>query len=97
MTETYDAVVVGGGIVGSSVGYHLAQGGVETLLLDRNDEGRATTAGAGIISPATSSRTADDEWFGFASDAAAYYPELDDRDGYRPGRNRALRGRAGTD
>ena len=79
MTETYDAVVVGGGIVGSAVGYHLARRGVETLLIDRNDEGRATAAGAGIISPATSSRTADDEWFAFASDAAAYYPELDDR------------------
>jgi D-amino-acid dehydrogenase len=79
MTETYGAVVIGGGIVGSSVAYHLARRGVETLLIDRNDEGRATAAGAGIISSATSSRTADDEWFEFATDAVAYYPELDDR------------------
>lgn len=72
----YDAVVVGGGIVGSSVGYHLARAGVETLLVDRRDAGRATTAGAGIVSPETSSRTADDDWFAFGTDAGDYYPDL---------------------
>ncbi|OYR54005.1 NAD(P)/FAD-dependent oxidoreductase [Halorubrum halodurans] len=75
----YDAVVVGGGIVGSSVGYHLAREGVETLLVDRRDAGRATSAGAGIVSPGTSSRTADDDWFAFATDAGDYYPGLVDR------------------
>ncbi len=79
MTDRYDAVVVGGGIVGSSVGYHLARADAETLLIDRADGGRATDAGAGIISPATSSRTADDDWFAFATDAVGYYPELNDR------------------
>ncbi len=79
MTETHEVVIVGGGIVGSSVGYHLARSGVDTLLIDRNDAGRATDAGAGIISPATSSRTADDDWFEFATEAVAYYPELNER------------------
>jgi D-amino-acid dehydrogenase len=75
----YDTVVIGGGIVGSSVGYHLARAGVETLLLDRRDAGRATTAGAGIVSPGTSSRTADDDWFAFGIDAGDYYPDLVDQ------------------
>lgn len=79
MKDTYEAVVVGGGIVGSSTAYHLARADVETLLIDRSDDGRATDAGAGIISPATSSRTADDAWFAFASDAVAYYPTLNDQ------------------
>jgi D-amino-acid dehydrogenase len=75
----YDAVVVGGGIVGASVAYHLAEAGTETLLSDRSDEGRATAAGAGIVSPATSSRTESEPWFRLAVAAADYYPDLADR------------------
>ncbi|MFC4986398.1 NAD(P)/FAD-dependent oxidoreductase [Saliphagus infecundisoli] len=77
--DAYDAVVVGGGIVGSSVAYHLARGGSRTLLADREDEGRATDAGAGIVSPLTSSRSRDPDWLEFATGAADYYPELADR------------------
>ncbi|WP_435175476.1 NAD(P)/FAD-dependent oxidoreductase [Halorussus sp. AFM4] len=82
----YDAAVVGGGIVGSSVAYHLAREGAETVLVDREDEGRATDAGAGILSPATSSRTGSDPWFEFAVEAVDYYPDLvaalaDEQDG----------------
>lgn len=73
---TYDAVVVGGGIVGSSVAYHLAAADNDVLLLDREDEGGATAAGAGIVSPATSSRTDSDAWFRLAVEAAEYYPDL---------------------
>lgn len=72
----YDAVIVGGGIVGASVGYHLAREGADALLVDRADEGRATDAGAGILSPGTSSRTTSDPWFRFAVEAVNYYDEL---------------------
>jgi len=75
----YDAVVVGGGIVGASTAYHLARSGTRTLLLDRRDEGRATDAGAGIVAPATSSRTDDADWFQFAVDSFEYYRPLVDR------------------
>lgn len=79
MDDAYDAVVVGGGIVGASSAYHLARNGLETLLLDRGDEGRATDAGAGILSPATSSRAGSADWFEFATDAVAYYETLVER------------------
>jgi len=74
----YEVAVVGGGIVGSSVAYHLAREGIDAVLVDREDDGRATAAGAGILSPATSSRTADDAWFEFAVEAVDYYPDLVD-------------------
>jgi D-amino-acid dehydrogenase len=71
----YDAIVVGGGIVGMSTAYHLLRGGAQTLLIDRADQGRATDAGAGILSPETNSRDPE-AWFNFAVEAVAYYPTL---------------------
>lgn len=67
--------VVGGGIVGASAAYHLAKSGVETVLVDRRDTGRATSAGAGIVAPGTSMRDLPD-FYAFAQLAVAYYPEL---------------------
>ena len=72
-----EAIVVGGGIVGSATAYHLARAGVDVALFDRADEGRATDAGAGILSPATSSNADSEPWFRFAVDAVDYYEELD--------------------
>ena len=55
--------------------YHLVRAGIRTLLVDRADRGRATDAGAGILSPETNSRDSE-AWFDFASDAVEYYPTL---------------------
>ena len=71
----YDVIVVGGGIVGMSTAYHLVCAGAKTLLIDREDRGRATDAGAGILSPETNSRDPD-VWFDFAVAAVGYYPTL---------------------
>ena len=71
----YDVVVVGGGIVGFSTAYHLVSAGLRTLLIDRADAGQATAAGAGILSPETSSSESE-AWFDFAVAAVAYYPTL---------------------
>src|SRR5215831_2767007 len=74
----YDVIVVGGGIVGMSTAYHLVCAGARALLIDREDRGRATDAGAGILSPETNSRDPE-AWFEFAVAAKGYYPELIDR------------------
>ncbi len=71
----YDAVVIGGGVVGTSTAYHLVRGGARTLLVDRADAGRATFVGAGILSPETNSRDPE-AWFNLAVEAANYYATL---------------------
>jgi len=52
----FDAIVVGGGIVGTATAYELGRAGATTMLVDRADLGRATDAGAGILSPETAKR-----------------------------------------
>lgn len=70
---TFDAAVIGGGLLGTATAYHLAAAGARTLLVDRADTGRATDAGAGILSPETNSRDPE-AWFQLAVAAVAYYP-----------------------
>ena len=68
--------MIGGGIVGSSAAaYRLACRGMWVTLLDRADQGHATAAGAGIVSPATSFR-APPAQNALAYRAAAYHPGL---------------------
>ncbi len=53
MDSARDVVVVGGGLVGASCAYELASDGHQVVVIDRHDPGRATDAGAGILSPET--------------------------------------------
>ena len=78
MPDSFDAVVVGGGLLGTATAYHLVGAGARTLLVDRMDTGRATDAGAGILSPETNSRDTD-VWFNLAVAAVEYYPALIER------------------
>jgi D-amino-acid dehydrogenase len=71
----FDAIVVGGGVVGLSTAYHLTQAGLGTLLVDRGHTGRASDAGAGILS-ARADPAAADPAERFAAHAVRYYPEL---------------------
>ncbi|WP_188835588.1 NAD(P)/FAD-dependent oxidoreductase [Flexivirga endophytica] len=68
-------VVIGGGVVGASATYQLARSGADVTLIDAEYDGRATSAGAGIISP-WSSREQDPDWFHIAAAGAEHYPAL---------------------
>lgn len=68
-------VVVGGGIVGASAAYELACRGVRVTLVDREDQGYATQAGAGIVSGVTA-REERPAYDALAHPAIAGYPGL---------------------
>lgn len=70
-----DVAVVGGGIVGSALAWEAARLGATVLWVDRHDPGRATDAGAGIVSPATDI-LAPPALARFAAVAGETYPDL---------------------
>jgi D-amino-acid dehydrogenase len=72
---TCDVAVIGGGLVGTSLAYELVALGADVVLVDEHHPGRATDAGAGILSPETTWNP-DDGWFAFGREAAAHYREL---------------------
>jgi D-amino-acid dehydrogenase len=74
----FDAIVVGGGVVGLSAAWHLVEGGARTLLVDLGHAGRASDAGAGILS-ARPDIAAEDPVERFAAQAVRYYPRLIER------------------
>lgn len=67
--------VIGGGIVGASTAYHLAKAGVDTVLVDGEQPGKATSAGAGIVAPGTSTRPLP-QFYELAQPAVSYYATL---------------------
>ncbi|MWC29599.1 NAD(P)/FAD-dependent oxidoreductase [Paenibacillus sp. MMS18-CY102] len=68
-------IVIGAGIAGASTAYHLAKQGADVLIVDRQDEGQATDAAAGIICPWLSQRR-NQAWYRIARAGAHYYPAL---------------------
>ncbi|HZR14928.1 MAG TPA: FAD-dependent oxidoreductase [Acidimicrobiia bacterium] len=76
-----DVVVVGGGLVGAACAYELAGDGTSVVVVDAHDAGRATDAGAGILSPETALSASSDDAFVALGDLAgehyrALVPEL---------------------
>ncbi len=70
-----DVAVVGAGIVGLSLAYELACLGASVAVVDAGHAGRATDAGAGILSPVTSLE-ADAALWPFLRHCGAHYPLL---------------------
>ncbi|WP_188208237.1 NAD(P)/FAD-dependent oxidoreductase [Alkalibacillus aidingensis] len=70
-------IVIGAGILGASTAYHLAKAGQQVLLIDKKDQGEATRATAGIISPWLSQKR-NAKLYEVVKQGAKYYPELVD-------------------
>ena len=51
-SSTADVLIIGGGIIGCSIGWRLAQAGMKVTVLDRSEPGaEASSAAAGMLAP----------------------------------------------
>ena len=79
MTESnaqFDAAVIGGGVIGCSIAWRLAQGGMRVVLIERGEPGReASWAAGGILGPLAEADSAD-EFYHLAATSRAMYPEF---------------------
>lgn len=75
MFDVKKYIVVGSGVLGASTAYHLAKQGAKVTVVDRNDQGQATDAAAGIVCPWLSQRR-NQKWYRLVKGGARYYPEL---------------------
>jgi D-amino-acid dehydrogenase len=68
-------IVVGAGILGASVAYHLSLEGAEVRVIDQVHQGKATLAGAGIVCP-WASRVDEPAFNDIHLGGGAYYRKL---------------------
>lgn len=68
-------IIVGAGILGASTAYQLVKKGAEVVIIDRQDNGQATAAAAGIVCPWISQRR-NKAWYHLAKNGARFYPSL---------------------
>jgi glycine oxidase len=74
--RSFDAIVVGGGVIGCASAHALARAGARVLLLERDRvAGGASGAAAGMLAPGSESESAD-AWFALLLHARNGYAEL---------------------
>ncbi|MCA9264776.1 MAG: glycine oxidase ThiO [Planctomycetales bacterium] len=71
----YDCVILGGGIMGLSLAYELAQRDKKVVVVDHREIGRQTSWAASGIIPATSVERAPDPYAKLCGISARLYPE----------------------
>ncbi len=73
---TFDVVVAGAGIIGSSIAWRLAQNGLRVVLLDAGRMGgEASSAGAGMLAPGGEIEE-HSAWNDFGLESLRLYPEF---------------------
>lgn len=75
-SQTADAVIIGGGIIGCSIAFRLAQAKVKVCVLDRGEPGaEATSAAAGMLAP-QGETVAPDAFFDLGAASRDLYPKF---------------------
>ncbi|MDX2030572.1 MAG: glycine oxidase ThiO [Blastocatellia bacterium] len=76
MTKEFDAAIIGGGVIGCSIAWRLAQNGMRVVVIERGEMGReASWAAGGILGPLAEADRAD-EFHHLAAASRAMYPEF---------------------
>ncbi|MBX5470304.1 MAG: glycine oxidase ThiO [Thermoleophilaceae bacterium] len=76
--ESFDLVVVGGGVIGLACAWRAVQSGLSTLVLEREAEGAgASGVAAGMLAPVTEAEFGEEELLRLNLEAARRWPAFD--------------------
>jgi glycine oxidase len=76
-SSSFDAVVVGGGVIGLAVGWRAAQRGLRVAVLDRAEPGHGTSwVAAGMLAPVAEARLVEQPLLELGLAAAQGYPQF---------------------
>lgn len=76
--RAYDCLIVGQGLAGTTLAWHLIQRGVRVLVVDRELTSTASRVAAGLMTPLTGKRFAvTDNWHDYRQPAAEFYRRIE--------------------
>jgi glycine oxidase len=77
ITKSYSTLIIGGGIIGLSIGWQLARRGVSVCIIERGTAGHAASwAAAGMLAPQAEVGFEEEAFLKFGEKSLALYPQF---------------------